>query len=179
MQDVCNMSYGIITNDINVADSNFRRGTVHFFNAITQSGWWTDVIFEGCYPSLPVLADDEYAIVTAMPFQYYDSQIMAENSFMVAVDVFKDNITKQVTLSMRGANGPNTTDDKAAGHKIILPALMSGIFYAGEYAMFLKGSGVIENGIEKPTVYRNRDVFSRGYMFVRGYIICMVYKRTV
>ena len=174
---VCNMSYGIITNDINVADSNFRRGTVHFFNAITDSGRWENVTFEGCYPSLPVLADDEYAIVTAMPFQYYGPYIMWYNSFMMAVDVFKDNVTKQVTLSLRGARGPNTSDNKNVGHRILLPALNAG--QGGDsFSQFFKGSGIIENGIEKPISHPNKG-YGLGYLFVSGYIICMVYKQMV
>lgn len=171
-------NYGIITNDINVADSNFRRGTVHFFNAITGGGNWRDVEFEGCYPSLPVLADDEYAIVTAMPFQYYGAQIMHPNSFMMAVDVFKDNVTKQVTLSLRGPNGQNPTDNKNSSHRIILPAIVTGLG-GGLYARFLKGSGIIENGIEKPIFHPNNDKYGRGYTFVRGYIVCMVYKQMI
>lgn len=143
------MSYGIITNDINVADSNFRRGTVHFFNAITDSGQWENVMFEGCYPSLPTLADDEYAIVTAMPFQYYGPQIMWSNSFMMAVDVFKDSVTCLVTLSLRGARGPNPTDNSSIENRIILPALNAGQG-GGSFSSFFKGSGIIENGIEKP-----------------------------
>ena len=123
-----------------------------FFNAITGGGNWRDVEFEGCYPSLPVLADDEYAIVTAMPFQYYGAQIMHPNSFMMAVDVFKDNVTKQVTLSLRGPNGQNPTDNKNSSHRIILPAIVTGLG-GGLYARFLKGSGIIENGIEKPIFF--------------------------
>lgn len=171
-------NYGIITNDINVADSNFRRGTVHFFNAITDGGSWHDVKFEGCYPSLPILADDEYAIVTAMPFQYYGPHIVHPNSFMMNVDVFKDNVTKQVTLSLRGSNGQNPTDNKNYAQRIILPAIITGLG-GGLYASFFKGSGIIENGIEKPIFFPTDDKYGREYAFVRGYIVCMVYKQMV
>lgn len=171
------MSYGIITNDINVADSNFRRGTVHFFNAIANSGHWEDVIFEGCYPSLPKLADDEYAIVTAMPFQYYGPQIMWHNSFMMSVSVYKDSTTKQVTLSLRGPRGPNPADNHSIENRIILPALNAG--QGGDsFSSFFKGSSIIENGIEKPISRPNKG-YGLGYLFVRGYIICMIYKQMV
>ena len=169
-------NYGIITNDINVADSNFRRGTVHFFNAIVTDNDWNDVKFEGCYPSLPILKDDEYAIVTAMPFQYYGPNIMAPNSFMIKVNVYKDDITKQVSLSVRPPRGKNPTDNKNSEHIIILPAVFTRTGNDAT-AQFFKGSGVIENGIEKPTFFSIPNINSTfGHVYVRGYIVCMVYK---
>lgn len=165
--------YGIQINDFDISDANFRNGTVHFYNVLYHQNDWNDIVFEGCYPSLPKLADDEYAIVVAMPLQYHADGVRHPSSFMMPVFVYKDENSKNVVLSRKNLRGFNPTDKKNTVQQILFPAVFYGT--GNPTKDLIKGSGIIENGIEKPISY-SPNINSRELGTARGYFLCMVYK---